>query len=87
MKSAYGIVKENIKEVYQEKTQGVHLLLKNFSNYFTLNYDPLLYLLLMKFKKNNEDISIAFSNTELFIQDDLNKQQNSINQTSPVKFE
>ncbi|MDG1153879.1 MAG: DUF4917 family protein [Alphaproteobacteria bacterium] len=79
MKSAYGIVKENIKEVYQEKTQGVHLLLKNFSNYFTLNYDPLLYLLLMKFKKNNEDISsIAFSNTELFIQDDLNKQQNSI---------
>lgn len=76
MKSAYAIVKENIKNIYQEKEQGVYILLKNFTNYFTLNYDPLLYLLLMNFKR--EEKSIGFSNTSLFVQQDLNENQNQI---------
>ena len=52
MKSTYSIVKENLKSIYQENTEGIYLLFSKFQNYFTLNFDPLLYLLLMKFKNN-----------------------------------
>ncbi|MDG1153678.1 MAG: DUF4917 family protein [Alphaproteobacteria bacterium] len=77
MKSAYSIVKENIKNVYDIERQGVYLLLKNFSNYFTLNYDPLLYLLLMNFKKD-DTTTLAFTRTDLFKQEDLNANKNEI---------
>lgn len=50
MKSTYSIVKNELKNIYQEKNEGVLLLFEKFTNYFTLNYDPLLYLLLMRFK-------------------------------------
>ncbi len=50
MKSAYEIAKDGIKNIYQEKNEGMGILFKNFNNFFTLNYDPFLYLLLMKYK-------------------------------------
>lgn len=68
MKAAYSIVEEHIKDIYQEKNQEIHLLLRNFANYFTLNYDPTLYLLLMKFKKKDEtqdNHALAFQDTSL----------------------
>lgn len=62
MTSVYSIVKENIKKIYQEQSGEIGLLFQNFTNFFTLNYDPLLYLLLMKYKMN--DRLIAFNNTQ-----------------------
>ena len=51
MKATYEIVQGKTDKIYKEKNKDIHLLLKNFNHYFSLNYDPLLYLLLMKFKK------------------------------------
>lgn len=80
MRAANEIVQENINKVYQDKSQGIHLLLKNFTNYFTLNYDPCLYLLLLKFKKDESDLgnALAMQNDSLFQQEDLNQRQNNI---------
>ncbi|WGK70386.1 DUF4917 family protein [Candidatus Haliotispira prima] len=80
MKSASSIVKENVKEIYQENNKNIYLLFKNFSNYFTLNYDNFLYLLLMKFKKTADEKqpTVAFQNTELFQREDLDQNQNNI---------
>lgn len=75
MKAASSIVREKIKGVYLKRNQSIHLLLKNFTNYFTLNYDPFLYLLLMKFKKDDEPQSYA-----LAIQIPLHFQQEALNQ-------
>ena len=80
MRAAGNIVTKEVKNVYQEKNKGVYLLLKKFTNYFTLNYDPLLYLLLMKFKKDdisNGD-SMAIQHTLKFQKEDLNQTQNNI---------
>ncbi len=55
MKATSEIVVSEIKNIFQsEKQEKLHLLLKNFNNYFTLNYDPFLYILLMIFKSNND---------------------------------
>ncbi len=77
MKAANSIVTKQIKNIYQEKNQGIYLILKNFKNYFTLNYDAFLYLLLMKFKSNGEK-TVAFQNTTLFQVEDLNQQNDSM---------
>ena len=76
MKAATEIVKKEIKKIYKKKTESIYLLLIKFTNYFTLNYDPCLYLLLMKFKKNDE--VIAFQYDPLFIQQDLDTQHDHI---------
>ena len=79
MKATNEIVQENIKSVYAEKNKEIHLLLKNFTNYFTLNFDPFLYLLLMKFKKEKTDgNALAFQNTFRFIKQDLDANQKEI---------
>ena len=80
MKATNEIVQENIKNVYSKNVQGIHLLLKNFTNYFTLNYDPFLYLLLLKFKKDIDSTtnSVVFQNTISFIEDDLNSSNQHI---------
>ncbi|MFV0321838.1 MAG: DUF4917 family protein [Alphaproteobacteria bacterium] len=80
MKATYSIVKNEIKTIYQEKKdEGIYLLFKNFNSYFTLNYDPFLYLILMKYKENKlENQAISFLNSYSFIQDELNKYQNYI---------
>ncbi len=78
MKSTHEIVKEQIKNIYQEKNEEIFLLFKCFKNYFTLNYDSFLYLLLMKFKKatlneaNGE--AIAIQNTLKFQESDMNSE-------------
>ena len=80
MNATNEIVQENIKNVYQDNNQGIHLLLKNFTNYFTLNYDPFLYLLLLKFKKdeNANNDALTVQNTSLFQEEDLNQSKNNI---------
>lgn len=82
MKAANEIIQGHIKKVYQEKNQGIYLLLRNFTNYFTLNYDPLLYLLLLKFKKNElgGNDALAIQNTTRFIEEDLDTRHNLIYQ-------
>lgn len=72
IRACFSIVKESIKNIYEEKNNGLGLLFKNFTNYFTLNYDPFLYLLLLKFKKN-ENV-LVFNNTIPFQEIDLNIQ-------------
>ena len=79
MKAAHEIVKSGIKNVYAEKNEGIFMLLKNFTNYFTLNYDSFLYLLLLNFKSEpNKETTIAFSSTPKLIEDDMNTKQNYI---------
>ena len=63
MKSAYKIAKEGVKEIYSDKNYGVGILFENFTNFFTLNYDPFLYLMLMKYKKTDLDIALSFQHT------------------------
>ncbi len=50
MKAANIIIQSKIKNIYNNKNEGIYILFSKFMNYFTLNYDPFLYLLLMKFK-------------------------------------
>lgn len=80
MKATHEIVKTAIKNVYAEENAGVHILLNHFTNYFTLNYDPFLYLLLLHFKsgKETEDAALAMKNSLKFIEDDLNAHENNI---------
>ena len=81
MKAASNIVQKEVKEIYQDKNQEISLLFKNFNNYFTLNYDPFLYLLLMKFKKSNdvqEPHAMAFQKTLKFQFEDLNYEKQDI---------
>jgi hypothetical protein len=79
IKACFSIVKESIKNIYEEKNAGLGLLLKNFTNYFTLNYDPFLYLLLLKFKKNEN--LLIFKNSIPFIEIDLDIQTSEKYQT------
>lgn len=68
MNAVTQIVSKEIKNIYQEKNEKIYLLLKNFNNFFTLNYDPFLYQFLMSFKKEPEK-AIAFSPEFPFIKD------------------
>ena len=76
--AAYSLVKKQIKKVYPRKNKGIYLLLKNFTNYFTLNYDPFLYLLLMKYKKDDNSNVIVSKQASLFQAEDLNKTHNDL---------
>lgn len=79
MQATHEIVKAEIKKVYAEKNEGIFILLKEFSNYFTLNYDSFLYLLLLNYKiseKNN--VAIAMQPTLGFVQEDMNFNNNEI---------
>jgi len=55
IKATSTIVKDKVNKIYQVKSKEIHSLLEGFTNYFTLNYDPFLYLLLMKFAKRGND--------------------------------
>jgi hypothetical protein len=68
MKATSKLAASQVNTIYKERNEGIHLLLKNFTNYFTLNYDPFLYLLLMKFKKSNEEKkeALVLPQTHLF---------------------
>ncbi len=80
MQATHEIVKSEIKNIYAEKNEGIFILLKEFTNYFTLNYDSLLYLLLLKYKPidNQKNNTIVFQPTLKFIEDDLDTMQNNI---------
>ncbi len=80
MKAAISIVTENIKEIYQEKNEGIYLLFQKFKNYFTLNYDPFLYLILMKFKKDKiiNDKAIVFQAQQRLIEETNSPEENDI---------
>ena len=51
MQALHSIVKSQIKHVYAEQNEGIYILLSQFDNYFTLNYDSFLYLLLLSIEK------------------------------------
>ena len=72
MKAAYALAKDGIKNLYKKENQDIGLLFKNFTNFFTLNYDPFLYLLLMKYKKVEETRALTFQNSLKFKIDDIN---------------
>ncbi len=76
MRATHEIVKEGIKNIYAEQNEGVYILLKHFQNYFTLNYDSFLYLLLLNFKL--EERTLVFQSTLKFIEEDLDILQNNI---------
>ncbi len=80
MQATHEIVKSEIKNIYAEKNEGIFILLQNFTNYFSLNYDSFLYLLLLKHKlsENDEKNSIAFQPSLKFIKDDFDVKQNNI---------
>ncbi len=80
MKATHKIVKTAIKNVYAEENIGVYILLNSFTNYFTLNYDPFLYLLLLQFNpgKGSENIALAFEPSLKFIEEDMNTRENKI---------
>lgn len=79
MKATHEIVKEGIKNIYAEQNEGVFILLKHFQNYFTLNYDSFLYLLLLNFKlEKAEEITVGFQPTLKFIEEDMNEDQNNV---------
>ena len=78
MKATNEIVQEKVKSVYSEHTESVYLLLRNFTNYFTLNFDPLLYLVLLRLKKENRIDLYAFHQQKLPGYQDLNEVQSEI---------
>ena len=53
MKATQSILYAKIGTIYKSKNRGIYQLLEKFTNYFTLNYDLFLYLLLMEFKRDN----------------------------------
>lgn len=80
MRATHDIVKSKIKNIYSEKNEGIFVLLKNFSTYFTLNYDSFLYLLLLKYKplEGDGNNAIVFEPTLNFIEDDCDVKANNI---------
>lgn len=76
IKACFSIVKDSIKNIYAEKNDGIGLFFNNFTNYFSLNYDPLLYLLLLKYKYN--DNLLVFNNSIPFKEIDLNIQTSEV---------
>lgn len=80
MKATSSIVGDKVKGIYKNKNRGVYNLFKNFDNYFTLNYDTFLYLLLMSFKKSDgaRGSEAVSSKTLSSGQKDLNKAQSNI---------
>jgi len=77
MKATHQIVKNGVRNVYNDENEGIYLLLKNFKNYFTLNFDSFLYLLLLKYKWPEKDTTIAFQQTFKFIEEDTNEKFNN----------
>ena len=77
MKATNVIVNENLKNIYQKCNEGIYILLSKFQNYFTLNFDPFLYLLLMKYKKKDSK-AIAINKNFQFFEQGLNKEEKEI---------
>ena len=74
MKAVTEIVATEIRNIYQEKNEGIYLLIKHFGSFFTLNYDPFLYQLLMTYKKDNNEQALVFQDSlpgiEMYMDDE-----------------
>lgn len=71
MKAVTQIVTKEMKNIVQVKKDEIYLLLKHFDNYFTLNYDPFLYQLLMSYKKDEKKDIMVFKHTLPFIKEQM----------------
>lgn len=71
MKAVTEIVSKEMKNIAQVKKEEIYLLLKQFDSYFTLNYDPFLYQLLMCYKKEDKKEALIFENTLPFIKEQM----------------
>lgn len=79
MKATHEIVKSKIKSIYEKKNERIYVLLQNFTNFFTLNYDSFLYLLLLNFKLNTEqENSISIQMQMKIIEEDMNERYDNI---------
>lgn len=78
MKATVSIVTKKIKEVYHEDNEEIYLLFEKFNDYFTLNFDPFLYLLLMKFKKTENNQAVAFQTKIKFKNDSLSNEESAL---------
>lgn len=79
MKATHEIVKSKIKNIYEKKNEQIYVLLQNFTNFFTLNYDSFLYLLLLNFKRNTEqENSISIQMQMQMIEKDMNERYDNI---------
>ena len=78
MKAVTQIVTKEVKNIYQEKNEEIYLLLKQFNTFFTLNYDPFLYQLLMSYKKDDKDEAIVFEHSLPFIKEQMEENAQDI---------
>lgn len=80
MKATSKLASSQVSTIFKKRNEGIHLLLENFTNYFTLNYDPFLYLLLMKFKKDNDKKNevLALPQTPLFQAQEMDDSENEL---------
>jgi hypothetical protein len=85
MKAAFALAKAGIKHLYKKENEEIGILFSNFTNFFTLNYDPFLYLLLMKYKKVDETRALIFQNSLEFKIEDTNiKSENSYKEIKTI---
>ena len=79
MKAVTQIVKKEIKNIYQTKNEDIYLLLQQFDNYFTLNYDPFIYQLLMLYlKKDEKKSALVFKHSLPYIKEILDSRSNEV---------
>lgn len=78
MKAVTQIVAKEIKKIRQQENEEIYLLFKQFDTFFTLNYDPFLYQLLMSFKKPEKNFGLAFRNSLPGIKELLGDENNKI---------
>jgi len=78
MKATYSIVKENLTNIYNNNSNDIYILFNKFQNYFTLNFDPLLYLLLLKYKKNNSLLAFEYNKQLQIFMDEINTEDYEI---------
>lgn len=78
MKAVTQIVSKEMKNIAQVKKEEIYILLKQFDNFFTLNYDPFLYQLLMSYKKDDKKEVLIIENTLPFIKEQMENSTQAI---------
>jgi len=78
MKAVTQIVSKEMKNIAQVKKEEIYILLKQFDNFFTLNYDPFLYQLLMSYKKDSKKEVLIIENTLPFIKEQMENSTQAI---------
>jgi len=78
MKAVTEIVSKEMKNIAQVEKEEIYLFLKQFDSYFTLNYDPFLYQLLMSYKKDEKKNVLIFENTLPFIKEQMENNTQAI---------